>query len=411
MKPGEKLPPPRTDPVVTAAVGAVLALSMLLLGNLAVLREFSPTVPASLMAAVLLLAVPGGALVGLGLGAYRVASVRLLAGRGREAGSALKVAVVLVLCLGLLATVIVLQLSYGVLGGFLPASATGSLFLYRASVALPAVGCSAVLAGGLLAVDRPRSVWPGLAVASVGAVVAAHLWVGRGAGLAGYELAGAGLSMPVAVLLGTMTFGALLLAVRDGRERLSIHLARPFALGDVASVLRCGWRPGVALALTAAATFAWMLLTYRDASALSVAPATATFLFTGLALSSVLLGAMSAGSASLVLLAVVLVALVLPGLGLVVAPRFTLSPFTSHAETLTGVRLVGLILLQEAALCLAIRRGWLDLRRSPVVELVLLAGLSFGGGLVVMGLGADEWTALTMAVLISRGLTVPLLRR
>ena len=384
---------------------------MLLLGNLAVLREFSPAVPASLLAAILLLAVPGGALVGLGMGAQRVASERLADGRGREAGSALKVAMVLVLCLGVAVLMLGLQLAYTVFGGIFPASATGSLFLYRAIVALPAVGCSAVLAGGLFAVDRPRSVWPGLAVTAVSCVIAAHGWVGRGAGQPGYELAGAGLSLPVAVLLGTMTLGSLLFAVRAGRERLFIHLARPFAVMDAALILRHGWRPGLALSITAAAMLAWILLAYSSPSALAVVPAASTFLFTGLALSTVLHRSMGVGRADRAWIAVVLVALLLPGLGLIAAPRFSLSPFTSQVDALAGVRVVGVFLLHEAALWVATQRGWLRSRRPLFVELALLAVLALGGGALAVRLGTDGWTALTMATLISRGLTVPLLRR
>jgi len=381
------------------------------LGNLAVLRDFHPMVPASLLAALLVIAIPGGALVGLGLGAYQVARQRLQDGQGREAGSVLKVSMVLVLCLGLVATVVGLQVAYGVLGGLFPASATGSLFLYRALVVLPAVGCSSVLVGGLLAVDRPRAVWPGLVVTSVGSVVAAGVWVGRGAGLPGYELAGAGLALPIAVLLGTMTFGALLFAIRAGREQLNIHLAKPFATGDALHVLRHGWRPGLALSLIAAVLLTWVWLAYRDASSLPAVPALSSILFTGLALSTVLVSIQRTGQAHRGLTVLVLAVLVLPGVGLLVVPRLTLSPFSPYVDAIAGARLVGALLLHEVALWLATLKGWLELRRPLAVEMALLAGLAVGAGALMAALGVGGWPGLVMVLLVCRGLTVPLLRR
>jgi len=382
----------------------------LLLGNLVVLREFAPSIAASLMVALLVLAVPGGALAGLGCGAYRLAVDRLREGRGREAGSAIKVALVLALCLGLLAVVIGLQLAYGVLGKLCPAPASGSLFLYRALVALPAVGCSAVLAGGLLAVDRPRSVWPGLAVTAVAAVVAASIWLYRGARLPGYELAGAGLAVPVASLLGTITMGALLYAVRAGRERLFVHLAKPFDVSDVASLLRLGWRPGVLLSAAAASSLLWVTLAFRDGSSLPSTPAAVTFVLAGLALSSCQVAALRSKRAGRGLTAVVLAALLVPGIGLLVAPGLVLAPFTAHAVAQVGPRLAGVFMLHEVALWLATSKGWLAPRRSPVVELGALAVVACGAGALAVWLGGG-FTALMMVLLLCRGVTVPLLRR
>lgn len=402
-------PPDRRLAVV--AVGFSLCLLPFLGGNLAVLRSFSGSVQATLLAAILALAVPSAALVGAGIGTYRLSLEKMASGRGPAAGSVIKVSLVLLICSGFLAAIIGFQLAYGALGDTFPVTAVGALFIYRAVLALPAVGAAAALAAGLMVVERPLALVPAGVVGLVGNLAAAAIWVQRGGGTPGYELAGAALAVPVGALLGAVAVGTTLFAAGQGRERLQIHLARPFDVSDVASLLVRAGRPALVLTVASGAAWAWFTLACRQTHSPGEMAAVATILVAGLAmaLSRDLLEQSRAESwwSSLALN----VALAVAGLALVIGPGVVLSALVIHPVEPGGARIAGIVLLHEVALWAATRRGWLRFSRPIGTEAMLLGVVALLGMTAVALVGESATSTLALSCLVARGLTVPLLRR
>lgn len=396
-----------------AAVAAALGGAALVLGNQVVLREFADVVRASYLVGMLALSFPAGVLAGVAVGCRRVAAARVAARRELDAGSAIKVGLVLVLTVGSLLMIVGLQITYTPLGALMPSPTTGALFIYRAVVVLPVLGGLLVLIAGLVVIEGWRGAVPGAVVALLAALGFAVAWQNRGASLPGYELAGASLAMPLAALMGAVAQGTLLLTVQRAREGLGIHLPRPFALGDVAVLIRASWGASLILATAGLLATVASLLVLRPGAAQGADAVVLVVVLVGLALAltedaaaraGVGGGAVRVATAALLLVAgVVLVTVPGPALTLI-------SPDAGLAPT-AGFRLAGAILLHELALRLATDLGLLRHRRRITLEAGVLVGLAAAlfAGLLWIG-DLDGLLPLTIAILAARGISAPLLR-
>lgn len=388
-----------------------MGLAALLGGNLVVLRHFSEDTRASYLVGMLALGLPSGILAGIGVGCHRLAATRLAAGEGLAAGSVIKVGLVVALTVGLLLMIVGLQITYTPLGALLPSPTTGALFLYRGVVVLPVLGGALVLVAGLMVLEGWRGGVPGAAVAGLAALGFGLAWQGRGAGLAGYELAGASLALPLAALLGAVAQGSLLLTVQRARDDLGIHLARPFALGDVAALARASWRASLSLGAASLLATAWSLLVLRGSATMGADTGVLVVLLVGLGLAFGEDVAARAGGGRGGLRIAVVVLLVLGGLALLTVPHMALTPVEPHMDGVRtlGARLAGVALLHEAALRLVTDAGLLRHRRSVLLELAVF-GLATTALLVVLSTSLDGLMPLAVAVLAARGVSVPLLR-
>ncbi len=390
-----------------------MGTAVLLLGNLAVLREFADVVRASYLVGMLALSLPAGLLAGVAVGCRRVAAARASAGRELAAGSAVKVALALVTVLGLLLMIVGLQITYTPLGALMPSPTAGALFIYRAVVVVPVLGGLLVLVAGLLVVEGWRGGVPGAAVALLAALGFAVAWQNRGTGLAGYELAGASLAMPLAALMGAVAQGSLLLTVQRARDGFGIHLPRPFDLGDVAVLVRASWRASLALGAAGLLATVASLVVLRSSEAQGADTLALVVVITGLALALVEDVAARAGVGGGGLRVATAALLLVAGTALTAAPGPVLSLLAPGADLVptAGFRFAGMILLHELALRLATDLGLLRHRRSVALEvgvLVLLAAALLAG-LLWLG-GMDGLLPATVAVLAARGISVPLLR-
>ena len=392
-------------------MATALGLATLVGGNLVVLRLFSEDTRASFLVGMLALGLPSALLAGFAVGCLRLAATRLAGNEGLAAGSAIKVGLVLALTVGLALMIVGLQITYTPLGALLPSPIAGALFLYRGVVVVPVLGGALVLAAGLMVLEGWRGGLPGAAIAVLAALGFSTAWLDRGAGLAGYELAGASLALPLAALLGAVAQGSLLLTVQRAREDLGMHLARPFDLGDVAALLGASWRTSLALGAAAIGATAWSLLVLRSSPSMGADTGILAVLLVGLGLAFGEDVAARAGAGGGGLRTAVVVLLVLLGAGLLIVPRLILTPVEPHMDGVgtLAARLAGVVLLHEAALRLATDAGLLRHRRAVVVEFAVF-GVLTTAALVVMSTSLDGLLPLVVAVLAVRGVTVPLLR-
>ncbi len=392
-------------------MATALGMATLLGGNLVVLRLFSEDTRASYLVGMLALGLPAALLAGIAVGCLRLAAARLAGGEGLAAGSAIKVGLVLVLTVGLVLMIVGLQITYTPLGALLPSPTSGALFLYRGVVVVPVLGGAMVLAAGLMVLEGWRGGVPGAAVALLAALGFSAVWLNRGAGLAGYELAGASLALPLAALLGAVAQGSLLLTVQRAREDLGIHLARPFDLGDIAAVLGASWRASLALGAAALGATAWSLFVLRGSPSMGADTGILAVLLVGLSLAFGEDLAARAGAGGGVLRAAVVVLLVLLGAGLLIVPGLTLTPVEPHMDGVgtLAARLAGVALLHEAALRLVTDAGLLRHRRAVGLELAVF-GVLTTVLLVVTSMSLDGLLPLVVAVLAVRAVSVPLLR-
>lgn len=386
-----------------------------MLGNLALARVHGGACQATVVLAFLVLSIPGGLLAGLSFAVHAEAHRRLDVGQGRRGGSVVKVATVLAIGGGVIFALLTFQGATWPMARIFPDPQAGALFFYRAGLALPAVGVLAVLSAGLLVVDRPRVLVPGLTVAVGADLWLASTWLHRGAGDLGFELAGMGLAVPVATLLAAGAAGGLLLANARGRDELAIHQARPFEMGDLAPLARASLGPSTCLAglALAACTLYGVMLhgeTRGDLTAITMA-----LLAAGAALALALDrggDAVAGWTPSTVLL---LSALGLAGLVLVASPgplARGLVPGLHHGDpSMTAVRLVGALMLHEGVLFLLTRAGWLRRRLPTWIEVAATVLLVTVAALILVLWGRHGAVPLVLALLVSRAALLPVLRR
>jgi len=400
---------PRSPRAARAVAAALFAGVML--GNLLVLRAFTGGVRAAVVAGLLALVVPIAPLFGLGWSASRIASERVEAGEGLRAGSVIKVTLVLSLLVGLVLAGVGFQLAYGPISQFYPYPGTLALMLYRGSLCLPAVGAGIVIGVGLLLVERPRVLLPGALVFLVADVGLARAWFERGSGLLSFELAGAGLALPVAALLGAIIAGTLLFAVEGARTTLGTHLARPFDLTDLPRLVRDAILPAGALAWVGGVAAAWFALACRGAAAHGVVSAATALLVAALLACSLVDDAVRRRRVD-ALTWVAVAVMVLVGLGLLIVPRWPLLLLSAvpSGEPMLGSRLVGAVVLQELALAGMAWAGLLRHRRSEGVELAVSATVVIVLAVVLTLAYPPTLPAMAGVLIVARGLTVPLLR-
>jgi len=404
-------------PAQTGLTPALFALagSAVLLGNLWLARVHGGAVQATLVLGLLLLTVPGAAVAGLGLSAHGLARRRVGVGRGRDAGSAIKIGMILVIVAGVLLALLGLQLSHGPLTRLFPVPQAGALFFYRAGTALPALGALAILSAGLLLVDRPWVLLPGLGIAVGVDLWLAGRWLHRGASDVGFELAGMGLALPVALLLAATAAGGLLLASDRGRKELAVHLARPFRMADAGAILReAPWN----LAAPPLAAL-WICLLFvamagGEARGDLVGPLMGWLAcLTAVVIALEWTGRAGAGwDVGRLLLAGILAGV---GLLLVALPSvlmFPLVPGLRHGDaSLLAARILGTLALVELAFHLAARSGWLVPGRSPRFEWAICGGLSALVAIGLLATGRHGAVPLLMSLLLIRAAAIPVLRR
>jgi hypothetical protein len=238
----------------------------------------------------------------------------------------------------------------------------------------------------------------------------AWAWFERGAGLLGFELAGAGLAIPVAALLGAMITGTLLFSVQAARATLGTHLGRPFDVIDLPRLARGSVRTAAVLLLVSSSAAAWFALALRGSESEGAAAAATALLVCGLMLASVSDAALRAGQHDTALAFAAVVGVL--GLVLTAVPGWSLFPLTELyvAEPMTGVRLCGVVLLQEAALAVVTHAGVLRHRRAEGVELLVTVAVVSVFAAALALLFTPSLPAMAGVLIVARGLVVPLLR-
>lgn len=392
-----------------------MSCAILLLGNLALARVHGGARQATVVLAFLVLSIPGGLLAGLSVAVRAEAGRRLDLGQGRRGGSVIKIATVLAIGGGVIFALLTFQGATWPMARIFPDPQAGALFFYRAGLGLPAVGVLAVLSAGLLVVDRPRVLVPGLAVAVGADLWLASAWLYRGAGDVGFELAGMGLAVPVASLLAAGAAGGLLLANARGRNELAIHQARPFEMGDLAPLARAALGPSTGLAgLALAACMLYVVMLHGETRG-DLTAITMALLAVGAALSLSLDrgGDASAGWTPTTVL--LLSALGLAGLVLVASPgplARGLVPGLHHGDpSMTAVRLVGALMLHEGLVFLLTRAGWLRRRLPTWIEVGATVLAVAVAALILVLWGRHGAVPLVLALLVSRAALLPVLRR
>jgi hypothetical protein len=405
----------RSSQVGLAAALVSLTASALLLGNLLLARVHGGAIQATLVLGLLLFAVPAAALTGAGMAARELGSRRLGVGRGRDAGSAIKIGMVVVIGAGLLVTLVGLQLSHGPLTSLFPVPQSGALFFYRVGTALPALGALAILSAGLLIVDRSWVLLPGLVLAAAVDLWLASRWLYRGASDVGFELAGVGLALPVALLLAATAAGGLLLASGRARNELAIHLARPFHMADAGALLReSPWTLAGAPLIAAWICLLSVVMARGEARGDLLGPVMALFACVTMLVLSLELGTRvgAAGRPGPLLMAA---SLGLLGSVLVVAPGallFPLVPGLAHGSTsMVAPRLLGSLALIELVFHLLAWAGLLARRHPLRIELAVVGVLSAGAAVGLLWLGRHGAVPLLMTLLLVRAAALPVLRR
>ncbi len=392
-----------------------MAWAACLLGNLALSRAHGGALQATLVLGLLALSVPGGLLAGFAVAALTVGRRRCGVGRGRHAGSAIKVATTLVISLGVILTLLAFQLSTWPMAPLFPVPQAGALFFYRAGLALPALGVLAVLSAGLLVVDRPWVVLPALTVGVAADLWLASRWLHRGAGDLGFELAGIGLAFPVAMLLAAAGAGGLLLASARGRRELAIHRGRPFDMGDAGLLVREALLPSVRFAALALGLSALCVLMIRGEPRGDLVGVVMAVLAAGVAL-VLALDHLGRGGNERRPPALVLASL----LGLTALCLLVLPSIVAHAlvpglryggATLAGVSLVGAVLAFELVVYLLTAGGWLRRRHPAWVEIGASGLLLALACIPLLALGRHGAIPLVLAILVSRVAVLPALRR
>ena len=342
----------------------------------------------------------------------REAGRRLDVGQGRRGGSLVKIATVLAIGGGVLFALLAFQLATWPMARLFPDPQSGALFFYRAGLGLPAVAVLAVLSAGLSVVDRPRALLPGLLVAVVADLWLASTWLHRGAGDVGFELAGMGLAVPLAMLLAAGTAGGLLLSNARGRGEMAIHRGRPFDMGDLGPLLRAALGPSLWLAGLAAAAAALTVALFLGDGRGEVAALTAAFLASGGVLALALDGFEGRRSPAAIALAT------LRGLGglLLLAWPGPLSlwlvPGLKHGEpSLMAIRLSGAILIQEVVVHLLTSRGWLRRRHPTWIDFAVTAAPVALAVAALLLWGRHGSVAVALSILVSRAALIPFLRR
>ncbi len=398
-------------PGARATAYGTLAAAFLLLGSGIIPRPFDAVIQATAVLNVLVLALLTAPLLVLAVGTYRLATTRHAQGRSLAAGSAIKVAVVTTLGVGLLGALSTFVAPFSGLIGLFPAPHAGALVLMRAGLALPAIGIGLCLAAGLLVVDRPAAVLPGLLMFVVVELVLTALWIDVGAG-PNLELAGAGLAWPIAALLGAVTGGTLLLAAASARGELGIHLSRPFDIKDLFQLVRLGLPallPTVVFPVLAGLYSVAVMTGDRGPEAAIVGvllfPAGLLVVAAG---ELVLRSEPGRGRLGWGILGLLLAA----GVLLLVAPGLVRSALTQGSEaSLAGIRLLGAGLLHEIGLALATRLGWLRMRSTGQWEWLALCLTAIPLTVLMVILGIQSVTVVTLGWIVCRAVTVPFLRR
>ena len=398
-----------------AAALVALTASAVLLGDLALARVHGGAIQATMVLGLLFLAVPAAALAGAGMAALALGRRRLGVGRGRDAGSAIKIAMVVVVGAGLMMALVGLQLSHGPLTGLFPVPQAGALFFYRAGTALPAVGALAVLSAGLLIVDRPWVLLPGLLLAAGVDLWLASRWLHRGASDLGFELAGAGLALPVAMLLAATAAGGLLLASGRARREMAVHLARPFHMADAGALLReAPWTVAGAPLIAAWVCLLSASMAQGEDRGDLLGPLLALLAVVTMLVLALELGA-RAGAAARPGPLLLAVSLGLLGIGLVATPGtllFPLVPGLVHGNpSLIAPRLLGALTLVELVFHLLAWAGVLARRHPLRTELAVTGALSSTAVIGLLGLGRHGAVPLLMSLLLVRAATLPVMRR
>jgi len=389
-----------------------VAWAALLLGSLFLARIHGGGRQATVLLALLTLTIPGGLLAGLAVAVRKEAGRRLDVGQGRRGGSLVKIATVLAIGGGVIFALLAFQLATWPMARIFPDPQSGALYFYRAGLGLPAVAVLAVLSAGLGVVDRPRALVPGLLVAVVAALWIASAWLHRGAGDVGFELAGMGLAVPVAMLLAAGTTGGLLLSNARGREELAIHRARPFDMGDLGPLLRGALGPSLRLAGLALAATTLTVVMLRGETRGEVAALAAVFLATGGALALVLDGCEGHGTPTALVLTALLA---LGGLLLMAWPgplTLALVPGLRYGEpSLVALRITGALLIHEVVVFQLTRMGWLH-RRHPTWLEIAATALPVALAVVALVLWDRHGAVPVMlCILVCRAALIPFLRR
>lgn len=394
-----------------ASTYGTLAAAVVLLGNGVIPRPFDPLIQTTAVLNVLVVALLAAPLVLLAAGTYRLANERHEGGESSLAGSAIKVAAVAALGLGFVGALAAFVAPFTGLVGLFPAPHAGALVLMRSGLALPAIGIGLCLAAGLLVLDRPAAVLPGLLIFVAVELVLTFLWSDVGAG-PNLELAGAGLAWPISALLGAVTGGTLLLCAAPARSKLGVHLSRPFDVKDLVPLVRLGLPvllPAVGLPVLAGA-YAVAVMTGRGGPEAAVV---GVVLFPAgiLLVTAAEIQARKQGDRPI--LGWVLWGLIVAsGLLLVVAPGLLRTAITRDvAASLLGIRMLGIGLLHEGGLALATRLGWLTLRGSGRREWLALGLTTIPLMTLMVILGIQSVTLVTLGWIVCRAVTVPFLRR
>lgn len=390
---------------MAATAGGLVAANLVLLRPLGAAVQCTGLVAAALLA---VLAAPFAAWAGA---AFELGRERLEAD-GLAAGSAVRVAAVAGLTLALPAVAVVFVAASSPLTGWMPLPTSGALFWVRAGLALPAVALGLALGAGLLLVERPVVLIPGLIVVLAGDLAMAWWWMARGIGGPGMELAGVGMGCAVGALTAAVVVGASALGAARPRRLLALHQPTPFPLEDVPALVRRA-TPAAALAVATAACVAGLVIgTARagDGGAVAVAGSLAVVLALAAGGDVVLRGRRAAVARWLVV-----AVLVTGGAVLIASPVACAAAFLGPADAAelprAAVRLVGGLALLEAGVAAATVWGVLQLHPRPWVEAawVIVPAAMVVGVLAVLGHMGPS--ALVLALLVTHAASLPWSRR